>query len=303
MSAAHQPAAPLAEARSHFAFAVWDGKLYVFGGGGEGFKSLSSTEVYDPAADRWERRAPLPGPRSGIVAATVGNRIYVMGGGFRNDDGTFDFKSLVEVYLPEEDRWETGPSLIMRHDAPTAIVHDSAIYLFGGHHPDATGGPLTDPAFGFSEHLENGADRWRELPPMPTPRFSLAACMMHGRIWLMGGGACQDGTFHNLDDIECFDPENGTWSAAETRLPWPGAGVSAATKDGSLYVAGGNDNTRISPRVARYGGDAWEDLPDLPEGRVMGALCDVGGRLILAGGRGPDGKSVTPTTFVLNDGG
>ena len=289
----------MAAARSHFGFAVWNDRLYVFGGGGTGFKSLASTEVYDPKTDRWEPCAPMPGPRSGIVAATVGDRIYVMGGGFRNDDGTFDFKSLVEVYLPEHDRWETGPSLLMRHDAPTAIAHKSGIYLFGGHHPDATGGPLTDPAFGFSEYLADGADSWRELTVMPTPRFSLAAGVMNGHIWLMGGGACQDGTFHNLDVIECFDPAADAWTDAPTRLPWPGAGVYTVTRNGTLFVAGGNDNKRISPRVARYDGNTWERLPDLPEGRVMGALCDVDGMLVLAGGRGPDGKTVTDSVFAI----
>src|SRR2546427_1935786 len=43
-------------------------------------QNLGVTEEYDPAADRWTRKADLPTPRSGITAAVVKDRIYVFGG-------------------------------------------------------------------------------------------------------------------------------------------------------------------------------------------------------------------------------
>jgi len=290
-------AAPMRHPRSHFGSAVHGGKLYVFGGGGENFQSLDSVEVYDPGADRWKERTPMTASRSGIACATVGDRIYVMGGGFKRPDGSFDFKSIVEAYLPAEDRWEPAPSLLMRHDAPAAAVVDDEIFLFGGHHPDAEGGPLTDPAFDFCERLEKGGRQWREIAPMPTARFSLCAVPMPDGIWAMGGGAFRDGTFNNLDLIEVYDPLGGVWGLSRTRLPWAAAGLYAALHNGHLYVAGGNDGNGISSRLARWTGATWEKLPDLPEGRVMGAMVSVGDALLIAGGRTPDGKSVTGTMW------
>jgi N-acetylneuraminic acid mutarotase len=278
--------------------------VYVFGGGGADFKSLSSVEAYDPAADRWEPCAPMPAPRSGIAAAALSGRIYVMGGGFRRPDGSFDFKSVVEAYDPQGDRWEAAAPLLHRHDAPAALALDGEVLLFGGHHPDASGGPLTDPAFDVCEALAPGGTAWREIAPLPTPRFSLACVAMPDGVWAMGGGAFREGAFRNLDVIEVYDPLGGVWGRAPTRLPWPGAGLYAAAHGGAVYVAGGNDGDRISDRVARYdlAANAWAEMPPLPEGRVMGALVSTGDALRLIGGRGPDGKAPTASTFRLEPG-
>lgn len=295
------PVAPMRAARSHFAAAVHGGRIYVIGGGGADFKSLASVEAYHPATDRWEACAPMPGPRSGIAAAVLDDRIHVMGGGFRKDDGTFDFKSLVEAYDPATDRWETASPLRHRHDAPAALALDGRLLLFGGHHPEATGGPLTDPAFDVCEAFDPKAGAWREIAPLPTPRFSLACVAMPDGVWAMGGGAFREGAFRNLDVIEVYDPLGGIWGQAPTRLPWPAAGLYAAVHGGDVYVAGGNDGERISDRVARYdpAENAWTDLPPLPEGRVMGALLAASDALFLVGGRGPDGQTPTASVFRL----
>lgn len=299
----YSQAAPLTEARSHFATAVVDGRIYVFGGGGTNFESLASVEMYDPVTDHWHPRAPMPAPRSGIAAAARDGKVLVMGGGYRNDDGTFDFKSVVEIYDPVADTWENGPSLLQRHDAPAALEHDGHVYLFGGHHPEASGGPLIDPAFDFCELLDQDAKNWQEIAPMPTPRFSLVAVAMPDGIWCMGGGAFQNGDFNNLDVIEVYDPLGSVWGEAPTKLPWGSAGLYAAMHGNALYVAGGNDGTDITARAACYipSANVWEDMPDLPEARVMGAMASVDGELFLMGGRGPDGKSVVDTCYRLDD--
>jgi len=296
------PVAPMGAARSHFGSAVYDGQLYVFGGGGADFKSLDSVEVYTPTAARWATRAPMTSPRSGIAAATMGDRIYVMGGGFRRPDGSFDFKSTVDIYLPKEDRWESGPSLLRRHDAPSAIAVDGSVYLFGGHHPDASGGPLTDPAFDFCERLDAEADSWREVAPLPTPRFSLVNVAVEGKIWALGGGALVGDQFENMDRIECYNPATDCWTPGATTLPWPGAGLYAATLGTTIWVAGGNDNGRISERLSCYhvAHDRWEDCTPLPEQRVMGAMAHLGDHLYLVGGRIADAKTPTASCFRID---
>jgi N-acetylneuraminic acid mutarotase len=57
-----------------------DGKIYVFGGELP-FRIFNATEMYDPATDSWISKAPLPTPRHGTGAVTLGRRIYVMAGG------------------------------------------------------------------------------------------------------------------------------------------------------------------------------------------------------------------------------
>ena len=38
---------------------------------------------YDPTTDRWDPAPPLPTPRHGLAAATLGNRIITLGGSAR----------------------------------------------------------------------------------------------------------------------------------------------------------------------------------------------------------------------------
>ncbi|HLH26239.1 MAG TPA: kelch repeat-containing protein [Chloroflexota bacterium] len=63
--------------------AVLNGQLYVFGGEGNPASPLGvydQVEGYNPATDAWTEFGPMPTPRHSLVAAAVGNRIYLAGG-------------------------------------------------------------------------------------------------------------------------------------------------------------------------------------------------------------------------------
>ena len=286
--------------RSHLGFSSFGGKLYVFGGGGLNFQSLQASETYDPAADQWTPLPPMPTFRSGLVALSLGERIYAMGGGYKNPDGTFSFLTVVETFSPASLSWETGPPLIQRHDAPAATLHRDSIYLFGGHNPEAKEGPLTDPALSFSEKLEFGQTAWREISPLPTPRFSLGAVAMGNAIWALGGGAFKAGRFQNFNRIEVFYPDSGEWETpAALELPWSSAGIGALTVGEKLFVFGGNDGTGISKRAAFYDPSVrkWEELDPMPEPRAAMSVAVIGKTIYLAGGRDATGKS--PVSSLL----
>jgi N-acetylneuraminic acid mutarotase len=76
--------APLPRARGGLAVAAASGRLYALGG--EGNDEVPSgvfpdVDAYDPAANRWTRRPPMPTPRHGIGAAVLGGLVHVPGGG------------------------------------------------------------------------------------------------------------------------------------------------------------------------------------------------------------------------------
>ncbi|TAK00845.1 MAG: hypothetical protein EPO39_15230 [Candidatus Manganitrophaceae bacterium] len=291
--------APMNTLRSHCGAVAIGGKIYVFGGGGPEFKSLQTVEVYDPKSDRWTFGPEMPTLRSGVVAVNLNDQAYVMGGGFRRPDGTFNFLTVVEIFDPKTGAWSKGPDLLQRHDAPAATVFNDMIYLFGGHHPEATGGPMTDPAFAFSERLDRKEGGWREIAPMPTPRFSLAAVPFGQKIWTMGGAGFRDGSFHNYDLIEQYDPAENRWSVdPKFHLPWRAAGVGSCLVNGTVYVFGGHSGDRVQDRTAFLDPKTkeWIDLPMMPDARVAMATVYLDGTIYLIGGRGPDGR--TPTNRV-----
>jgi N-acetylneuraminic acid mutarotase len=218
-----------------------------------------------------------------------------MGGGFKKPDGTFNFLTTVEIYDPESDTWKKGPDLLMRHDAPAALVLDRGIYLFGGHHPNARGGPLTDPATNFSEVLDTEQGRWDSLMPMPTPRFSLAAVALKGKILAMGGGAFRDGVFRNFDLVEIYDPVAQSWvKESGMSLPWPSAGLGGCILSDRVYVFGGNNGERIQDCGAFYDPEEkrWTDLPPMCEPRAAMGVAVLDGAVYVMGGRGANNVPV-----------
>lgn len=286
---------PLAIARSHPSVASHGGLIYAFGGGGPGFKSLNSVVCLDPQTGQWSTRRDMPTLRSGTVAATIDDRIYVMGGGFRQDDGMFRFLTRVEIYFPEEDRWERGPDLLMPHDYPAVAVLNNAIYVIGGHHPDATqGGPKTDPGFDFCERLDLDRGEWEAVAPLPTPRFALSAVCHDGTILAMGGVAFRPEGFNNFSIIERYDPTTDSWSSDDRlRLPWPAAGLGSALLGNDIYVFGGYSDDDIHPRTARLdtAHGEWHQVASLP-----GPVCAMGvavsdGAIYSIGGWADDGRT------------
>lgn len=110
--------------------AVVDDKIYVIGGVTEFLPFVEETnvnEMYDPALDTWETRAPMPGKRSGCGVVVVNGLIYAIGG--------YDGVSAVatnQVYNPTTDEWLTRAPMPTPQAGPGAVAADGKIYVFGG---------------------------------------------------------------------------------------------------------------------------------------------------------------------------
>ncbi|HHM05722.1 MAG TPA: hypothetical protein ENJ19_08260 [Gammaproteobacteria bacterium] len=299
---AWQIKAPVPGARSHTPPAVYGGKIYVFGGGGPAFASMNSVYAYDPARDSWKACAPMPTHRSGTVSVVVGDYIYVMGGGFKQANGQFRFLTKVEIYHPPTDAWETGPDLLQPHDYPAVALLDHAIYVLGGHHPDATtGGPKTDPGFDFCERLDLDTGKWSTIAPLSQPRFALSAVTADGKILALGGVAFTTEGFNNFTLVESYDPATNQWQREDRyTLPWPAAGQASCTLGGYLYLFGGYSTDNIHARAARLNlsGGVWERLPDMPAPRAAMGLTVLDETIYLIGGWADDGRTPQDSVFA-----
>jgi hypothetical protein len=104
-----------------------------------------------------------------------------------------------------------------------------AVALAGRLH--AVGGRLTTFQFNVASYAvyDPTADRWSTQAPLPTPRSGIAAAVLDGWIFVVGGVFA-----HNDAD----DPEADTWVAmAPMRTPRRGTG--AASLGGPLRPGGG----------------------------------------------------------------
>lgn len=83
------------------AAAVWNGRIYAFGGewfGPTGSGVYADVWEYDPRADRWRDVAAMPRPRHGLGAVALADGVYVCGGATGpSAEGTCDYLDLFVI--------------------------------------------------------------------------------------------------------------------------------------------------------------------------------------------------------------
>jgi len=81
--------APLPTERSGHGLVVYQGRYFAMGGEGGALvggvprqaRVFGQMESYDPVTDTWQQHAPMPTPRHAVGATSIGEWIYVAGGG------------------------------------------------------------------------------------------------------------------------------------------------------------------------------------------------------------------------------
>lgn len=220
--------------------AVWGDRIFVIGGvnplaPNNGLSRLFANEGFLRQAGRWLAYEPLPRPRGGARADTLGGEIYVVGGG----PSGVETLSLVDIYDPTTDSWASAPPLPTARQTVGIGSIGGRLFVVGGE----VAAP-TRAASGVLEIFDPKSGFWTSGPAMPTPRFVVASCVHDGRLWVFGGST-GDGP---LDVAEVFDPETSEWS---TLAPMPVARreARAAAVGGVIYVAGGVVARGITARV------------------------------------------------------
>jgi hypothetical protein len=128
---------PMTLPRNHHDVAYLDGKLYVIGGTvgscfpGGWASNVPMNEVYDIATDTWSTGAPMPTARSGVAAAVLDNKIYVIGGEGWVDESGGVFRTN-EAYDPKSNSWiEMAPMPTARHGFAKGVL-DGKLYAVSG---------------------------------------------------------------------------------------------------------------------------------------------------------------------------
>ncbi len=210
---------------------VIDDQLYV--GGFYAGTSLTGpadgrTYVYDPMANSWTPRQPLPSgtERAGGCVAIVGQDMYVFGGGNSGQATSF-----VSVYHSAEDRWEALPPLPETREHCGAFSSGSKLYI-------ASGRTHTIPEFRPTTlEYDPAAKTYVTKTPIPTPRGGAAGAVMGGRLFLFGGEGA-DNTLGVFSEIQAYDATRDSWETFPP-MTMPRHGFGAATIGDRIYLPGG----------------------------------------------------------------
>ena len=127
--------APLPTPRTSQAATVIDGKIYVVGGAVSAVPLpiwQNVLEVYDPATNTWETKAPMPTARGYLAAVTINGLLYAVGG--TNDGGSGAALQTVEIYDPQTNTWraETAVMPTARRSFAAGVI-GNRLYAAGGY--------------------------------------------------------------------------------------------------------------------------------------------------------------------------
>jgi N-acetylneuraminic acid mutarotase len=270
--------ADMPTARCGLSTSVVDGKVYAIGGvQNMTITHLSAVEAYDPATDTWTRRADMPTSRHGQSASVVNGRIYVIGGRGQGQA----FLSAVEVYDPTTDTWTRKADMPTKRAYLCTCVVDGKIYAIGGRASEDS----PDPGPSALEVYDPGTDTWIKKPDMPIRRAMAAACVVDGRIFVIGG-VIDSSHETPLQTVNEYVPATDTWTR-KADMPTARMWHSASVVGSRIHVLGGEAfGGPVFSAVEEYDPsiDIWKPKSDMLTGRGMLSVCTVNSKIYALGG-------------------
>ena len=239
------------------------------------------------AADRWLPLAEAGLERTEVAAARVGRHAYVVGG---FEQGSGQTTAAVERYDLRRNSWQRVRSMPFGLNHPTAVTHGRRLYVSGGYRGRRDLSSATRALFEY----DPVRDRWRRLPPAPTPRAAHAAAVIGRRLYVAGGANASG----SLNTLEVYDFKRRRWGRGPAFPGPPRNHTTGIASGGRFYVLAGRDSAnyanaeRYNPRTRR-----WARMPPLRTAR--GGIASVGlsdGRIVVFGGENlnPGGTTIRP---------
>jgi hypothetical protein len=269
--------------------AVIDGRLTIFGGGSAG----STATVQVAAAGHGAKIGVLPQSRSDLVAVTVHNIAYLLGG--------YDGLSYAADVIATGDgrHFSTLARLPVPVRYPGVAAIGDQIWTFGGLGPAGITGVI--------QQIDVSTGQARVVGRLPRPLAGATGVTLGGMIFLAGGqtaapgsasaspgGSGSSATLATTREVLRYDPSRGSTSTAG-QLSVPTAYAAAAVSGGTAYLVGGQDGQRLLPTVTTL-----RLVPRLSAARqpIAPWLSSAAGRGDLARGSDP---SALPADVLIAD--
>jgi N-acetylneuraminic acid mutarotase len=243
---------PMPLASHHLAVVEFNGKIHVFGGfippqsGPPAWVPIDNAWEYDPANDSWKALAPMPTKRGSAVAAAVGGKIYVIGGGGispgSKEPAIHPTKphlavGTVEEYDPATNSWRARTSMPTPRNHSGIGVVGEKIYVIGGRTGAAFIGVGANSD--IVEEYDPATDAWGPIKArMPTPRSAVAYATYKDRIYIAGGEFQDERLMAAFWVVEAYHPATNSWSTLP-RMSVPRHGLAGATVGNRLHFVTG----------------------------------------------------------------
>ncbi len=275
----------------------------------------------------WSTATDMPTARDEPRAASIDNKIYVVGG----LDATLRSIGTVEIYDPRSNTWSSGKELPIKLDHVAVASYQNKLYVMGGFVGDwmpsntlfifdpltnewTRGADMPTPRGALTAEFVNGilyavgglngvslttnetydpvTNRWTVKVPMPTARDHLASGVVDGKLYVIGGRPGDP--FMNLNVNEEYDPAKDEW---DTKAPMPThrGGLTASSLGDSIYVFCGESPTKVFFETEQYipSLDKWIVREKISTARHGCDSAEVLGSIYVIGGSTLPGFSGT----------
>ena len=147
--------------------------------------------------------------RTGNALVSCRGSLYALGG--LHDDGVC--LSSVERLKSIKGDWEDSPPMLQPRKWLAAVGCNNVVYAIGGQSKE-DGSTRTNTV----EKFDPDENKWIYVSKMNSERAAHAACVLHGKIYVVGG---LDVKGKPVKTIECYTPSLDSWSiVGTTNLDW-----------------------------------------------------------------------------------
>ena len=176
-----------------------------------GNKRISSkVERFNPLCNQWETRRPLSVPRFFGLLASVGNKLFLLGGATVDSAGNVVCVDKVECYTPLTDTWTTVASMAEPRAEAGLAVMDKRLYIVGGYSWN------TNKRLKSVEYYDIDRDKWHKTEDIETPYTGVGCCSL---------------MLYRIPESGLTDPESELDSAMS-------ASVESTTDESYAYMEG-----------------------------------------------------------------
>ena len=121
---------------------------------------------------------------------------------------------------------------------------------------------------------------WVEKQEMPTARYLMAATVIDGNIYVIGGW-----NMDYLKTVEMYDPIRDAW-LPKADISQKNLGVAAAAVNGKIYAIGGWNGNILFSTVEEYdpATDKWTRRANMPTAKALVSAAVVDGIIYVIGG-------------------
>lgn len=224
---AWQPLAAKPLAVADVGAAMIGGLIYVPGGRLPDGQVSAALDVYDPASDLWQQRAPMPAGRSAYALVPFEGRLFLFGGW----DGSQYVASVYE-YDPAQDRWLELPSMPTARGFAGAVVQGGRIHVIGGFDGQQT-------LAVHETYLPGaGAAAWSTANELPEGRYGMGVANLAETIYVIGG---LDGDASTQASFQ-YVPSQDAWLPIDNLLAQTWTYMGLAPLGVNLFIWGGELN-------------------------------------------------------------